>query len=58
MNFMFRIRPTIVRRSFSKRLVYKPIHHKKMEDFESGFSFPEIVRIRYEEFELTREKSV
>jgi len=46
---MFRIRPKTVRRSM-KRLVYKPIHKKKMEDFESGFSFPEVTRVRYEDF--------
>ena len=48
---MFRVKHRTIKRPISKRLVYKPTAEKKMEDFESGFTFPElIVRVRYEDF--------
>lgn len=48
---MFRIKKTMKRKS--KRLVHKPFCEKKMEDFESGFSFPEVIRVSYQDFILT-----
>ena len=47
---MFRIKTKTLKRPL-KRLVYKSTTEKRMEDFESGFTFPEtIVRVRYEDF--------
>ena len=49
---MFRIHKKPKPRFMLKRLIYKPVHNKKMEDYESGFSFPEVLRVRYEDFIL------
>lgn len=48
--YMFRLQKPKIKTK-RKRLVYNPNANMQMEDYESGFSFPErIIRVSYEEF--------